>query len=81
MSKVRKALSKLGVIPVLVVLFIILSFTSPYFLQVSNIINILHQVSITAIIGVGMTFVILTVASTFRSAHRCAFGFDHGRHA
>lgn len=60
MSKVRKVLSKLGVIPVLVVLFIILSFASPYFLQISNIINILHQVSITAIIGVGMTFVILT---------------------
>ncbi len=60
MLKVKTVLSKLGVIPVLVVLFIVLSFVSPYFLQLSNIINILHQVSITAIIGVGMTFVILT---------------------
>ena len=60
MLKVKTVLSKLGVIPVLFVLFIVLSFVSPYFLQLSNIINILHQVSITAIIGVGMTFVILT---------------------
>lgn len=60
MLKVKTILSKLGVIPVLAALFIFLSFVSPYFLQVSNIINILHQVSITAIIGVGMTFVILT---------------------
>jgi len=59
-SDVKRILSKLGVIPVLLVLFVVLSFASPYFLQVNNIINILHQVSITAIIGVGMTFVILT---------------------
>lgn len=60
MSKVKKLFSKLGVIPVLIVLFIILSFISPYFLNLNNILNILHQVSITAIIGVGMSFVILT---------------------
>lgn len=60
MLKTKNIIDQLGVIPVLIALFIILSIVSPHFLQVSNIINILHQVSITAIIGVGMTFVILT---------------------
>ena len=60
MSDITKIFTKLGVIPILVLLFIVLSFVSPHFLQVSNIINILQQVSITTIIGVGMTFVILT---------------------
>ena len=58
--RLKGVYEKLGVIPVLLLLCVILSFASPYFLQLSNIINILHQVSITAIIGVGMTFVILT---------------------
>lgn len=60
MIRVNRLFSQLGVIPVLIALVIILSIVSPYFLQVNNFINILHQVSITAIIGVGMTFVILT---------------------
>lgn len=60
MKKFKSILSKMGILPVLVVLFIILSIASPHFLNLSNLINILHQVSITAIIGVGMTFVILT---------------------
>jgi len=33
---------------------------SPYFLTVSNIINVLRQISYTAIIGIGMTFIILS---------------------
>ena len=33
---------------------------SPYFLTVSNLLNIAHQTSINAIIAVGMTFVIIT---------------------
>lgn len=43
----------------LVVLFIISSIASPYFLQVQNILNILRQVSYTGIIALGMTFVII----------------------
>ena len=43
----------------LVVLFIISSFLSPYFLQFQNILNILRQVSYTGIIALGMCFVII----------------------
>lgn len=60
MKSVSKIIAKMGILPVLILLIIVLSIASPYFLQWSNLINILHQVSITAIIGVGMTFVILT---------------------
>lgn len=60
MKNASRIISKLGILPVLVLLVAVLSVASPYFLQWSNLINILHQVSITAIIGVGMTFVILT---------------------
>ena len=59
-SVIRKIFSKLGVIPALILVSVILSFISPYFLKITNLVNILHQVSITAIIGIGMTFVILT---------------------
>ena len=44
----------------LVVLLIISSILSPYFLQVQNILNILRQVSYTGIIALGMTFVIIS---------------------
>lgn len=43
----------------LVVLFIVSSFASPYFLKYRNITNILRQASYTGIIGMGMTFVII----------------------
>jgi ribose transport system permease protein len=44
----------------LLVIVIILSFISPDFLTISNIFNVLRQVSINALIAFGMTFVILT---------------------
>ncbi|TDO92194.1 ribose ABC transporter membrane protein [Halanaerobium saccharolyticum] len=44
----------------LLVLIIILSFLSPYFLTIPNLLNIVRQVSIIAIISFGMTMVILT---------------------
>ncbi|MGA2547170.1 MAG: ABC transporter permease [Rectinemataceae bacterium] len=43
----------------LVVLFILSSIASPYFLQVGNLLNILKQVSYSGIIGLGMAFVII----------------------
>ena len=45
---------------VLVAAAVVMSFLSPNFLTTTNVINILQQVAITTIIGVGMTFVILT---------------------
>ncbi|MFA5852156.1 MAG: ABC transporter permease [Spirochaetales bacterium] len=43
----------------LVVLFILSSIASPYFLQVGNLLNILKQVSYSGIIGLGIAFVII----------------------
>jgi ribose transport system permease protein len=44
----------------LLILVIVLSFMSPYFLTIPNILNIIRQVSIIAIVSFGMTMVILT---------------------
>ncbi|WP_426452575.1 ABC transporter permease [Paenibacillus sp. S-38] len=52
--------NNLGMLIVLVVMSIILSFVAPNFSEVSNIINVLKQVSIIAILAAGMTIVILT---------------------
>lgn len=51
---------KYGPLFALAILFIISSVASPYFLQVQNILNILRQVSYTGMIGLGMTFVIIS---------------------
>lgn len=44
----------------LLILCIVISFITPRFLSISNIKNVLTQVSVNAIIAVGMSFVILT---------------------
>jgi ribose transport system permease protein len=44
----------------LIFLIILSSFLSPYFMKPQNLINIMRQVSYTGIIGLGMTFVIIT---------------------
>ncbi len=44
----------------LVILVTISAVASPYFLQLRNLLNILRQVSYTGIIGLGMTFVIIS---------------------
>lgn len=51
---------KLGLIIVLFVLIIVMSFLSSDFLTLSNIFNILTQVSINGLLAAGMTFVIIT---------------------
>ena len=45
---------------VLIVVFIFLSFASPVFLTTDNLINIIEQNAVTAVIALGMTFVIIT---------------------
>lgn len=44
----------------LIVLIVVVSFLNPNFFTVDNILNILRQTSVSAIIAVGMTLVILT---------------------
>jgi ribose transport system permease protein len=44
----------------LILIIILLSILSPFFLTLSNFINVLRQVSLIAIVAVGMTYTILT---------------------
>src|SRR6056297_1147838 len=52
--------SKYAPLIALVILFIISSVSSPYFLHTRNILNILRQISYTGYIALGMTFVIIS---------------------
>lgn len=58
--KRRFDFAKYAPIFALIILFILSSFASPYFLKVRNLTNILRQSSYTGIIGLGMTFVIIS---------------------
>ena len=55
----RKALSKFGLLLALLLLVLALSLLSDRFLRYANIINVLRQISINAIIACGMTVVII----------------------
>jgi len=57
---VTRYLSRYGSVVMLAVLVILMSFASKQFLTVDNLTNVARQVSIFAIIGAGMTFVIIT---------------------
>lgn len=59
-QKSKEMLAKLGPLFGLLLLIIIVSILNPSFLSLTNIFNVLRQVSISAIIAFGMTFVILT---------------------
>jgi len=52
-------LSQYGPLIALIILVIVSSFASPYFLRWRNITNVLRQISYTGIIALGMTFVII----------------------
>jgi len=56
----KKIVGEFGIAIALLIELIVFSFLSPYFLTTQNILNVTLQISITAIIAVGMTFVILT---------------------
>ncbi|WP_416147613.1 ABC transporter permease subunit [Salipaludibacillus sp. HK11] len=59
-KKVKSLLGLLGPFIGLLVIVIIITILNPGFMSVSNILNVLRQVSINALIAFGMTFVILT---------------------
>lgn len=59
-KRLTSTLQKIGPLIGLIVIFIILSILSPNFLTLTNILNVLRQISINALIAFGMTFVILT---------------------
>lgn len=51
--------NNIGIIAVLVILFVILSFISPVFLTSSNLITVLQQITINVFLALGMTLVII----------------------
>lgn len=59
-AKVKDFVRNNAVIVLLVVIFVILSVMSEYFLQLGNIMDLLKQASINGIIAMGMAFVITT---------------------
>ena len=62
MMRLRSVLKirEIGVLAALVLMFIIMSFASPYFLSVSNIFNVLRNMSTIGIMAIGMTMIIVT---------------------
>ncbi len=58
--KIKEILVKMGPLIGLIALFILISILNIDFLEPSNLMNLLRQVSINAIIAFGMTFVIIT---------------------
>jgi len=59
-SHVNRTLQKYGLLIAFAVICIILSLRSPAFLTAQNAINVLRQISINAILAIGVTYVILT---------------------
>jgi ribose transport system permease protein len=60
MSKILTFMRKNPALVGFIVLFILLSIFAESFFNISNIVNVLRQVSITAILGFGMTLVIIS---------------------
>lgn len=54
------SLQRFGLLAVIILLVIIMSFVKPVFMTGENILNVLRQVSINGILAVGITFVIIT---------------------
>ncbi len=59
-ERLSDAVSQLAAAGALIVIFIFLSIVSPAFLTANNLFNVGVQISVTAIIAVGMTMVIIT---------------------
>jgi ribose transport system permease protein len=59
-KKTKEIIKKYAIFFVLIIICTFMSFASPYFFTLTNIINVLRQISIIAIISVGVSFIILT---------------------
>jgi ribose/xylose/arabinose/galactoside ABC-type transport system permease subunit len=55
-----RMLRESGILGALILLIVVGAIISPHFLKATNLINVIRQIAIIGIIGVGMTFVILT---------------------
>ena len=59
-QQTKELVTKLGPLIGLFLLVIVITLLNPSFLSINNLFNVLRQVSISALIAFGMTFVILT---------------------
>ncbi len=59
-SKLTQFYKTFGIVLVLLFMIIVLSIATPYFLAATNLINVVRQISFIAIIGFGVTLVIIT---------------------
>ena len=59
-NSVMEFVKKTAILWVMIILILILSVISPSFFRGHNLLNIIKQASITGVIGVGMTFVLIT---------------------
>lgn len=59
-NQLKELLGKLGPVLALLVLMVIVTILNPNFIAPINLLNLLRQVSVNALIAFGMTFVILT---------------------
>lgn len=59
-QRLRSALNSLSVAAGLIILVVIFSITSPYFLSADNIYRIFEQVAVVAVLTVGQSFVVFT---------------------
>lgn len=59
-ERARKMIRESGILGALIILVVVGAIISPHFLKPGNLINVIRQIAIVGILGVGMTFVILT---------------------
>ena len=59
-KRVRQLVRESGILGALILLVVIGALISPHFLKATNLINVIRQIAIAGILGIGMTFVILT---------------------
>ncbi|MGN1008276.1 MAG: ABC transporter permease, partial [Butyricicoccus sp.] len=60
MKQIKTYYRKYGMLLVLIAMILIISILEPNFMQVSNFTNVFKQISVYAIIGYGVTFIIIT---------------------
>ena len=60
MNKMRAYYQKYGMLLVLIAMIIIISVLKPNFMAIGNFTNVLKQISVYAMIGYGVTFIIIT---------------------
>lgn len=56
----KGVLSKFGIYIAFMLIFMVLTFSNPVFLTMTNLINIMKQASITSVIAIGTTFILIS---------------------